>query len=97
MAKETRFRDEVVRACKRRGWLTASLTGNESWPDLLIVPVNRPPFFVELKREKGGAYGERPLQSIMRMTLGGMGQVSLLIDPGDDWERILDETAPTLH
>ena len=95
--RETRFRDRVVRHCKGRGWLTASLTGNASWPDLLVVPRGRPPFFVELKADRDGSYGERPLQTVMRCRLREMGHVSLLLDPHDDWEAELDNRDPVLH
>ena len=77
--------------------MTASLTGNESWPDLLVVPFSNAPFFVELKVDKKGRYKERPLQKIMRERLTAMGHRSVVIDSKDDWEKILDESCPTLH
>lgn len=65
------------------------MTGNKSWPDLLIVPPHRRPFWVELKREKNGRYKERPFQTVMKDWLNSNGHTSLLIDPDDDWEKLL--------
>ncbi len=87
--RETYFRRKVVEFIAEQGWKCCFLTGNTSWPDLLVVPCHAPSFYVELKRERNGAYGERPFQKVMREWLETNGHSSILIDPYDPWKNIL--------
>jgi len=89
--KEAAFRRKVVKFISETGWKHISNTGvaNTSWPDLTVVPKNHPPFFVELKRERNGKYGERKMQKALREWLTANGQTSLLLGHDDDWETLL--------
>lgn len=97
MSKESAFRKKVTDYIKSLGWRSVCLTGTKnSWPDLLVVPMRRPPFFIELKKKKKDSYGVTAMQEQMGINLRRMGQVSLVLYANDlDWQETILDAAIT--
>lgn len=98
--REASVEERAVDYAKARGWLARKMNGlgYRSWPDRLFIPRVRAShelldtLWVEFKRR-----GEdpTPLQAAMHRDLRQRGQLVVVVDAFEDFQKIFDEANTT--
>ena len=85
MATEQRVQKSIISHLEKKGWFVIRLkvTNMSGMPDLLALKIPHAPFFIEVKKSKGGITS--PLQKYMLKLLMKFGFIAIV---ANSWEVV---------